>query len=478
MSVLTQPKTFIQEDFLLQNQYAKRLYHGFASTLPIIDYHNHLPPAQINSNKKFANLTEIWLAGDHYKWRAMRAFGIDERYITGGASDEEKFQMWAKTVPYTLRNPLYHWSHLELHRYFGIQDLLSEQNAMGVFEECSDQLQQDQFSALGLLKQMKVETVCTTDDPTDTLLEHSEFAQKGIALGMYPAFRPDKAYAVRQPAEYLKYLGKLGESAGLVVSTYDDLLEALQRRVEYFHERGGRLSDHGLTQIPFPRESHSSADLFQKLLQGKSLSEDEEKYFSLGILIELGKMYHSKGWVQQFHLGALRNTNRRAHQNLGPDTGFDSIGDFEQAQGLSNLLDTLDSSDQLPKTILYNLNPRDNELFATMAGNFNDGTVKGKIQFGSGWWYLDQKDGMEAQLNTLSNMGLLSCFVGMLTDSRSFLSFPRHEYFRRILCNLIGKDVEQGLLPWDEKWLGKIVADICYHNAKNYFDFNSENIKA
>lgn len=467
----------LSPNFLLQSDFARKLYFEYAAHLPIIDYHNHLPPQDINSNKNYDNLTQIWLAGDHYKWRAMRTLGISEDYITGKASDEEKFEKWGQAVPYTMRNPLYHWTHLELKNYFGVRAQLTGSNALEIYHQCNPMLAETEFSTLGLLSRMNVETVCTTDDPIDSLIEHKNFSQKENELGMFPAFRPDKAYTTEDPEKYLNYLAKLSEASGINIHSFDTLLEALENRVAYFHHSGCRLSDHGLSQLVwFTKGTHDPQKLFAKLQNGQNLSSEEGDYFRYHVLVELCKMYHKKGWVQQFHLGALRNTNSRAFQNLGPDTGFDSIGDFDQALGLSRFLNELDTTDQLCKTILYNLNPRDNEVFATMVGNFNDGTVKGKIQFGSGWWYLDQKDGMENQMNILSNMGLLSCFVGMLTDSRSFLSFPRHEYFRRILCNLIGKDVEQGLLPHDEKWLGKLVADICYYNAKNYFDFDPKNI--
>ncbi len=469
---------FMSEDFLLQSEYAKVLYHDYAKGLPILDYHNHLPPSEINQNKKFDNISKIWLAGDHYKWRAMRTLGVNEHYITGAATDPEKFGKWASTVPYTLRNPLYHWTHLELKRYFGIDELLTGSNAIDIYQQSSEMLQDDQFSTTALLSQMNVEVVCSTDDPLDKLEDHMEFHEKGSSLGLYPAFRPDKAYAVENSDGYLTYLKKLGDLTSIEITSFEKLIEALSKRVAYFHLRGCRLADHGLEQLyHFDENEFQIDDLFKDILAGTKLSLPEINYFKYVTLRELCKLYHENGWVQQFHLGALRNTNQRMLRTLGPDTGFDSIGDFDQARALGAFLNELDSTDQLTKTILYNLNPRDNEVLATMIGNFNDGSVKGKIQFGSGWWYLDQKDGMEKQLNTLSNMGLVSCFIGMLTDSRSFLSFPRHEYFRRILCNVFGQDVANGELPWDEKWLGKIIADISYYNAKAYFDFNRENYK-
>jgi glucuronate isomerase len=479
MSLAAIHTPFLSEDFLLQNEYARALYHNYAKNLPIIDYHNHLSPNEINQNKKFENLSKIWLAGDHYKWRAMRTLGINEHFITGNASDAEKFLKWGQTVPFTMRNPLYHWSHLELKRYFGIEELLNEASAKEIYEACNSKLQTDEFSTLGLLNQMNVETVCTTDDPTDDLAEHVSFVSKQTKLQLHPAFRPDKAYTVEEPKVYRAYLDRLTTSSGVSINSFDTLLESLSNRIDYFHLRGCRLSDHGLEQLYFFQENEFNIDtLFQHLLQGKILNPREVKFFKFKTLAALCKLYHNKGWVQQFHLGALRNTNSRSLKILGPDTGFDSIGDFDQAKSLAGFLNELDSTDQLAKTVLYNLNPRDNEVLATMIGNFNDGSSKGKIQFGSGWWYMDQKDGMEKQLNTLSNMGLVSCFIGMLTDSRSFLSFPRHEYFRRILCNLFGKDVANGELPWDEEWLGKLITDICYTNAKNYFDFSPSNFKS
>ncbi|SFB36267.1 glucuronate isomerase [Algoriphagus aquimarinus] len=470
--------SFLSDDFLLQNEYAKTLYHQYAKDLPIIDYHNHLPPAEINANKSFENISKVWLAGDHYKWRAMRTFGINEKFITGDASDAEKFTSWAKTVPFTLRNPLYHWTHLELKRYFGFDELLSEANASEAYQHCNSLLKQDSFSTLGLLKQMKVEVVCSTDDPIDSLDQHVAFHKKDSELGMYPAFRPDKAYGVENPTFYINYLNQLGGTTGIEINSFEKLVEALSNRIDYFHERGCRLSDHGLEQLYFFNENDYSIDsIFNQVKTGKVLSTQEVNFFKYTTLLALCKIYHAKGWVQQFHLGALRNTNERSLRILGPDTGFDSIGDFSQAKAMGAFFNELNLDDQLAKTAIYNNNPGDNEIFATMIGNFNDGSIKGKIQFGSGWWYLDQKDGMEKQLNALSNMGLVSCFIGMLTDSRSFLSFPRHEYFRRILCNLFGQDVANGELPWDEKWLGGIISDICYNNAKQYFDFSPKNIK-
>ena len=464
--------SFITDDFLLQTEIAKSLYHNFAKSLPIIDYHNHLSPQQIAEDKQFENITQVWLAGDHYKWRAMRAYGINERYITGDTSDKDKFLKWAEVVPYTIRNPLYHWTHLELQRYFGIEDLLSPETAEAIWDKTSLLLNQKSHSANGLLELMNVESLCTTDDPTDNLEHHIAIHNNADSVKTFPTFRPDKAFAVEDVESYNGYLQKLELVSSVSINSYSDLLSALESRVNYFHDNGGRLSDHGLEQLyHFDSSLLNIESIFKKLKSNQTLAVGEVQFFKAETMVHLGKMYHSKGWTQQLHLGAIRNNNKRLLESLGPDTGFDSIGDYSQARDLSGFLNTLDSTNQLAKTIVYNLNPSDNEVFATMVGNFNDGSIKGKVQFGSAWWFLDQKEGMEKQINTLSNQGLLSCFVGMLTDSRSFLSFPRHEYFRRILCNLIGNDVANGELPNDEKHLGEIVSDICYYNAKNYFDF-------
>ncbi len=466
-------KTFLTEDFLLRTDFAKSLYHDYAKSLPIIDYHNHLIPQDIANNRVFENISQVWLAGDHYKWRAMRTLGVDEKFITGNATDKEKFLKWAAAVPYTVRNPLYHWSHMELLGYFDIDELLSEENGEAVYQKTNSLLQQPTHHTVGLLEQYGVEVLCTTDDPTDSLEHHKNIkTQTNIPFKVLPAFRPDKAYAVEDTAAYLNYMERLEAVTNKPITGYSDLLDALESRMDYFQAHGGRLADHGLEQLYYFKEDVLDCEsIFKKLKNKKKLDQEEVHYFKAKTLLFLGKAYHKRGWTQQFHLGALRDNNKRLLTQLGPDTGFDSIGDFAQARALSGFFNELDSNDQLAKTIIYNLNPSDNEVFATMVGNFNDGSVKGKVQFGSGWWYLDQKDGMEKQLNTLSNMGMLSCFVGMLTDSRSFLSFPRHEYFRRVLCNLIGNDVANGELPADEKWLGKIVGDISYYNAKNYFGF-------
>jgi glucuronate isomerase len=462
-------KKFIHESFLLQNKFGRTLYHDYAKNLPIIDYHNHLPPNEIATNRQFKNLSEIWLAGDHYKWRAMRTLGVNEKFITGNASDEEKFAQWAFTVPYTLRNPLYHWTHLELKRYFDIDDLLNPNTQEYIYSKANEQL--SDYKTRGLLEKMKVEVVCTTDDPTDSLEHHQAVKKENYQLKLLPSFRPDKAYAIDDPGSYKKYIEKLSEATKLKITSLDDLLSALENRIDFFNSIGGRLADHGLENLYFDDSDLKPEQIFLNVMSGKKLSPPEVNAFKYHLLTTLCKMYHKRGWTQQFHLGAIRNNNQRMLRELGPDTGFDSIGDYSQATALSKFFNNLDNSDQLAKTVVYNLNPSQNEVFATMIGNFNDGSVKGKIQFGSAWWFLDQKDGMEKQINTLSNMGMLSCFIGMLTDSRSFLSFPRHEYFRRILCNLIGRDVENGELPDDEKWLGKIVSDVCYNNAKEYFKF-------
>ena len=402
----------------------------------------------------------------------MRALGVDEDYITGGASDKDKFNKWAHCVPYTMRNPLYHWTHLELLRYFNIDTLLDSNSSSDIYAQTNDLLASEAFSAMGLLQQMNVESLCTTDDPTDSLENHHTLAKANSNIKILPTFRPDKAYNLSNAEQFKSYIKKLESACGFTIEDYDSLLNALLNRIAFFHENGCRLSDHGLETLVYVENNHfNEGEIFSKALAGEHINPQEQQFFTFKLLGFLCRAYCDHGWTQQFHLGALRDTNHRMLGKLGPDTGFDSIGDFSQAKGMASFFNYLESTNQLAKTIIYNLNPADNAIFATMTGNFNDGSIKGKVQFGSAWWFLDQKDGMEKQLNTLSNLGLLSCFVGMLTDSRSLLSFPRHEYFRRILCNLIGEDVKNGLLPWDEKWLGKLVSDICYYNAKNYFDF-------
>lgn len=464
-------KTFIPENFLLLNNYSEKLYEDYASKQPIIDYHNHLSPKEIAEDRVFENITQVWIAGDHYKWRAMRTLGINEKYITGDGTDKEKFMAWAKTVPSTLRNPLYHWTHLELKRYFGIDELLNEESAERIYDEVNRQLQLPENSCRGLLKKMNVETLCTTEDPTDTLEYHQQLAKSDFSVKVSTAFRPDKAILIEGDS-YNEYLDKLAKAADVSIDSYQDLLDALKKRIQYFDSNGCKLCDHGLNYIPFREFNDAEVqEIFKKRRNGDNVTQLEEEKFKTAILLFLGEAYHELGWVQQFHLGALRNNNKRMLKQLGPDTGWDSIADFKQAEGLSKFLDALDGKDKLTKTILYNLNPADNEIFASMIGNFNDGSIKGKVQFGSGWWFLDQKDGIIKQLNALSNMGLVSCFIGMLTDSRSFLSFPRHEYFRRVLCNLFGQEMETGELPDDMELVGKTIADISYNNAKEYFNF-------
>lgn len=471
-NIMLYTKTFLDEDFLLQTATASRLYHEFAKEMPIIDYHNHLPPDQIASNKNFENLSQIWLYGDHYKWRAMRANGINESYCTGDKSDYEKFEKWAETVPYTLRNPLYHWTHLELQRYFDVHETLSPKTARKIYEESSAKLQTPAYSVRGLLNKMNVKVACTTDDPLDSLAYHQDIIKQGnCSTKVLPTFRPDRFILIENP-NYASFIEKLGVVVNTEITDFAGLLSALRSRADFFASLGGRLADHGLEQIYAANFTEEAADkTFKKVLSNQSISAEEALIFKSAILHHLGVMYHQLGWTQQFHLGALRNNNARAMRLLGPDTGWDSIGDWSQAASLSKFLGRLDEYDQLAKTIIYNLNPKDNDLMATMIGNFNDGSSAGKIQFGSGWWFLDQKDGMERQMNSLSNMGLLSRFIGMLTDSRSFLSFPRHEYFRRILCNLLGNEIENGELPNDIEWIGQMVQNICYNNAQEYFKF-------
>ena len=464
-------KTFLSEDFLLQNQTAVKLYFDYAKDLPIIDYHNHLPPDEIANNKSFQSITEVWLNGDHYKWRAMRANAVDESYITGNRSDKEKFLKWASTVPYTMRNPLYHWTHLELQRYFNIEELLDSKSAGKVYASANEFLSQDNFRVKGLLEKMNVEVVCTTDHPTDSLEYHQQELASSSNLKMLPSFRPDKFLVINNP-EFLIYLEKLEAIDGHSIDSFAKLVSALIKRIEFFDSVGCRLADHGLSQLFDVNLSDRNHDaLIEKRKTNKYIDSDAAAAFQMALLHELAVVYHQKNWTMQLHLGALRNNNSRLLKKVGADVGADSIGDFDQARGLSVFLNRLDEQETLAKTILYNLNPRDNEVFATMMGNFNDGSQPGKIQWGSAWWFLDQKDGMEKQINTLSNMGLLSRFVGMLTDSRSFLSFPRHEYFRRILCNLIGRDIVNGELPNDLNLLGGMIENICYNNAKEYFEF-------
>ena len=465
-------RNFMDEDFLLQTETAKKLYHEHAAKMPVFDYHCHINPKDIAEDRMFNSITEIWLAGDHYKWRAMRTNGIDEKFCTGKANDWEKFEKWAVTVPYTLRNPLYHWTHLELRKFFGITEVLSSKNARSIYDACNEKLQTPQYSCRNIIRMANVHTICTTDDPVDTLEYHQKIKADGFEVAVLPAWRPDKAMMVEHPISYNQYINQLASVSEMEIKTFDDLMIALNKRHRFFHENGCRLSDHGLDTFYADEYTAEEIDaLFLKVRIGYRLTTREILKFKSCMLYEFGRMDHSRGWTQQFHIGALRNNNTRQFNLTGSDTGFDSIGDKPIAESLSKLLDRLDSEFKLSKTILYNLNPRDNEVYATMIGNFQDRSIPGKIQYGSGWWFLDQKDGIEKQLNTLSNLGLLSRFVGMLTDSRSFLSYTRHEYFRRILCNLLGNDVENGEIPNDMELLGQMVENISFNNAKNYFNF-------
>lgn len=467
---------FLKDDFLLQTKTARVLYNDFASQMPIYDYHCHLPVKDIAEDRKFDNLTQIWLAGDHYKWRAMRTNGVDERCITGDASDHNKFMEWAKTVPYCIRNPLYHWTHLELKKPFGISNtVLNGESAEMIYDACSEMLRTPEFSVRNIMRKANVKLVCTTEGPADSLDWHQKIREDGFEIKVHTAYRPDKALAAEDLPSLNSWFGMVGELSGIEIKDWQSFLDAFGNRHDYFHNNGCRLSDYGLETAY--AESYTEAEIksiFDKILSCKELSAVELLKYKSAVLYEFALMDSNAGWVLQLHLGALRNNNSRMMRTLGADTGFDSIGDFEIARPLSKFLDKLDSNNKLPKTVLYNLNPRDNELMATMLGNFQDGSVAGKLQYGSGWWFLDQKDGMEKQINALSNLGLLSRFIGMLTDSRSFLSYSRHEYFRRILCNMLGNDVENGLIPNDITLLGKMVEDISYNNARNYFEMDCE----
>ncbi len=464
--------TFPGENFLLHNDTGQRLFHESAKGLPIIDYHGHLSPQLIAEDHRFPNLTKAWLDGDHYKWRAMRTNGIAEQFCTGNADDRDKFRKWAETVPMTLRNPLYHWTHLELQRYFGVEDLLNGSTADKIYDQCSDLLQKPGYSVRGLLKRMKVEVVCTTDDPADDLRHHISIKEKPFGIKVLPAFRPDKSLQFDDPSLLNGYYDELERSAGYEVNTLETLLNALRLRHDFFSEQGCCIADHGLEQLP--DEELGLDDLrkaFRKVRTGEHINLAARNGLRLFILQQLAEWNAEKGWVQQYHLGAMRNNNSRMRKGLGPDTGWDSIGDFPQGRALSRFLDRLDQKGKLAKTILYNLNPADNALFSAMAGNFNDGSIPGKVQFGAAWWFLDQQQGIIEQLNALSSIGLLSRFVGMLTDSRSFLSFPRHEYFRRIFCNLLGDEIEKGLLPRDEGLIQDLISRVCHENAKTYFNW-------
>ena len=461
--------TFLGDDFLLQNEAGRRLYEAYAAAQPILDYHNHLPPRDIAENRRFNDLFEIWLEGDHYKWRAMRANGVEERYCTGNAAPVEKFKAWAATVPRTLRNPLYHWTHLELQRYFGIKELLDERTAMAIWEQTNEMLQSEDLRAQSILAKFNVRALCTTDDPADDLGWHAKIRDAGLSTRVYPAFRPDRALDVHAPADFNQWTDRLGSASNTSIVTFTDFLDALRRRHQDFHDLGGRLSDHGLSYCYADACSErEAAAIFDKARAGSASSPHDHARFAGYMMIFFGHLDAEKGWTKQLHLGALRNVNTRAMRTYGPNGGYDSIGDWPQAQSLGVYLNRLDEENALPKTVIYNVNPSDNYVFGTMIGNFQNGTMPGKVQFGSSWWFLDQKEGIEWQLNTLSNVGLLARFVGMLTDSRSFMSFPRHEYFRRVLCNLLGREMESGELPNDEALVGKLVQDVCFGNAKQF----------
>lgn len=468
-------KNFIHEDFLLQTETARNLFHNHAEVLPIIDYHCHLNPKEIADDHQFKSITELWLGGDHYKWRLLRANGVNEKYITGDATDWDKFEKWAETIPYTMRNPMYHWTHLELKRVFNIDNLLNTESAREIYDMANEMLRKPEYSSRGLMKRFGVEVVCTTDDPLDSLEYHKQIKASEFEIKVLPTWRPDKSMAVENGENFRKYIDSLSEVSDININSFDDYLTAITKRHDYFKENGCRLADHGIDN--FYSEPYSDGEInqvFDKVYNKKEKLTDEEVLkFKSKMLHENALLNHSKGWVQQFHYGAIRNNNSRMFKLIGPDAGYDSINDVcNVARSMSRFFDVLESKNKLAKSIIYNLNPRDNYLIASMIANFQDGTVPGKIQFGSGWWFLDQKDGMEYQMNVLSTQGLLSRFVGMLTDSRSFVSYPRHEYFRRILCNLIGNDVEKGLIPSSEiDFLGKMVEGICYYNAKEYFNF-------
>ncbi|MFZ0772332.1 MAG: glucuronate isomerase [Candidatus Sulfotelmatobacter sp.] len=460
---------FIHEDFLLHSKTARRLYHDYAAPQPILDYHAHLSPADIAADRRFRNLFEIWLEDDHYKWRAMRANGISERFCTGDATPREKFVAWARTVPFTLRNPLYHWSHLELKRYFAIDELLNEHSATAVWNQANALLGTANLTARGILKKFKVRALCTSDDPCDDLRHHRSLAASEPGFRVYPTFRPDKSFLVNDPKAFNAWIGRLEEASNIEISSLRGFLDGLRQRHDFFHAAGARLSDHGLERChATPCTERRAAAIFRKARSGKAATHQEHEQFASYLMLFFGRLDAERGWTKQLHLGALRAVNTRRLRELGPDTGFDSMGDWTQARAFCMYLDCLERESALPKTIVYNLNPADNYAFATTIGSFQDSSIAGKIQFGSGWWFLDQKEGIEWQINALSNTGLLSRFIGMVTDSRSFMSFPRHEYFRRILCDLLGRDVENGDLPNDEKLLGGMVRDICFENARLY----------
>ena len=470
---LLSEKPFIHEDFMLTNEYARALYHESAENMPIIDYHCHLDPKMIADNYQFKDLTEVWLGGDHYKWRALRGNGVPEEFITGPRGSYEKFEKWAETVPYTMRNPLYHWTHLELARAFGIYDTLSPKTARAIYEQCTEKLQTEEYRGQALMRMFNVKVVCTTDDPADSLEYHKKTKDNPFGTKVLPTWRPDKAMAIENPEAYREYIKKLGWVSGVEINTYQDLLDALRKRQNFFHEMGCRISDHGMdTFYAEDFEMDEIDKIFRNVLKGKRPSQQDVLKFRSAMFLDFGRMYHDKGWAQQFHIGPIRNNNTKMFNLIGPDTGYDAILDLPLAAAGHKFLDRLAMEDKLTKTILYNLNPKDTEVLATMAYTFNDGTCPGKMQLGSGWWFLDQEDGMKKQMNALSSLGLLSRFVGMLTDSRSFLSYPRHEYFRRILCNLIGEDIQNGKLPRSEMdFIHQMVKDISYNNADRYFNF-------
>src|ERR1700733_2896457 len=457
---------FITEDFLLSNPSARRLYHTFAEHKPILDYHCHLSPREIAENRQFGNLTEIWLDGDHYKWRAMRANGVDERYCTGDADPFEKFLAWARTVPFTLRNPLYHWTHLELKRYFGIDELLNESTARSIWDRANERLQGSELSTQGILAKFQVKLVCTTDDPADDLASHRALRESGCATRVLPTFRPDKALQVRAPESFNAWIDRLEAASNIEIRSLNSFTDALKQRHDVFHTLGARLSDHGLDRCPAKFFSALVAqEIFGRARAGHSATPEEHEEFASYMMLFFGHLDAEKGWTKQLHLGAHRNASMERLGDIGENAGFDSMGDIPQVEALGEYLSRLEAEDALPKVILYNVNPADNYAFATMAGNFP------KVQFGGAWWFMDQKEGMEWQLNALSNAGLLSRFVGMLTDSRSFMSYPRHEYFRRVLCNLIGKDIENGEIPNDDELVGPMIRSLCYSNARDYFGF-------
>lgn len=471
-------KSFISDDFLLNNPTARLLYNQYAKVQPLLDYHNHLSPKDIAEDRIFENLTHIWIEGDHYKWRSMRANGVDEKYITGDASDLEKFKKWAETVPYTLRNPLYHWTHMELKAYFGIEELLNEHNAESIYEKCSSLIRTPEFSVRNLLRKMNVKVVGTTDDPTDDLSYHQKIIDDQFEITVVPTFRPDKAVNIENSTEFIHWISKLEKTIGYSITTFDSFVEAIQSRHDFFHTMGCRVSDHGHgTYYAENFTQEEVASIFDKAKKGKALNNLEIDKYKSAMLIKLALMNNEKSWTQQFHVGAIRNNNSRMNLKLGPDNGFDSIGSPNNAEKMARYFDTLNSAYGLSKTIVYNLNSSESEMVASMVANFNEGPIPGKMQYGAAWWFLDQKQGIENQLNVLSNFGLLSRFIGMVTDSRSFLSFPRHDYFRRILCTIIGEEIHEGLLPNDIPMVGKMIENICYYNALNYLNLPIHELK-